>query len=146
MPRETYTQEMNAPAKVVFDVIHDYGRRLEWDSMLTKAELLDGATEAGLGVRSLCVGTWRSLFLGLETEYIRFTLGQAAAVKLTNRPPFFDEFAATIDAEDAATAAQAVQEQFLTGEESFELIQVQLMEEPDNGVTSEQIDDQHIER
>lgn len=57
-----------------------------------------------------------------------------------------DEFAATIDAEDAATAAQAVQEQFLTGDESFELIQVQLMEEPDNGMTSDETDEQPIER
>ena len=33
---------------------------------------------AGLGVRSLCVGTWQSLFLPLETEYIRFTPGKVA--------------------------------------------------------------------
>jgi hypothetical protein len=80
----------------VFDVIHDYSCRLEWDSMLREARLLDGATTAGVGVRSLCVGTWRSAFLGLETEYIRFEPGQVAAVKLTNQPPFFARFAATI--------------------------------------------------
>jgi hypothetical protein len=57
-----------------------------------------------------------------------------------------DEFAATIDAEDAATAAQAVQEQFLTGDDSFELIQVQLMEEPSDTLLVDQTDDDLIER
>jgi hypothetical protein len=56
-----------------------------------------------------------------------------------------DEFAATIDAEDAATAAQAVQEQFLTGGESFELIQVQLLDEPGDALAAGQSDDVQIE-
>lgn len=96
MPREKLSVEINAPTSVVFDVIHDYGCRLEWDSMLREARLLDGMTAAGIGVRSRCVGTWRSAFLALETEYIRFEPGRAAAVKLTNQPPFFEQFAATI--------------------------------------------------
>jgi hypothetical protein len=88
--------EMGASCTAVFNLIHDYGRRLEWDTLLSKACLLDDATEAGLGVRSLCVGTWRGAFLPLETEYIRFEPGRVAAVSLTNRPPFFAHFAATI--------------------------------------------------
>jgi hypothetical protein len=96
MPRGTVSVEVEASCTAVFNLIHDYGRRLEWDTLLSKACLLDGATEAGLGVRSLCVGTWRGAFLPMETEYIRFEPGQVAAVSLTNRPPFFDHFAATI--------------------------------------------------
>ena len=96
MPRETLSVEIEAPCEEVFQVVHDYGRRLDWDTMLSEARLLNGATQAGLGVRSLCVGTWRGAFLGLETEYIRFEPGRVAAVKLTNAPPFFDNFAATL--------------------------------------------------
>jgi hypothetical protein len=96
MPRAKLSVEIDAPCRVVFDVVHDYDCRLEWDSMLREARLLDGMTAAGLGVRSRCVGTWRSAFLPLETEYIRFEPGRVAAVNLTNRPPFFDQFAATI--------------------------------------------------
>ena len=96
MPRESVSVEVGADCTAVFNLIHDYGRRLEWDTLLSKAILLDGATEAGLGVRSLCVGSWRGVFLPLETEYIRFEPGQNAAVSLTNRPPFFNHFAATI--------------------------------------------------
>lgn len=96
MPRNSVSVEVAASCTAVFQLIHDYGRRLEWDTLLSKAMLLDGAAEAGLGVRSLCVGSWRGLFLPLETEYVRFVPGVAAAVSLTNRPPFFDQFAATI--------------------------------------------------
>ena len=91
--------EIDAPCEVVFDVVHDYGRRLKWDTMLREARLLDGATAAALGVRSLCVGTWQGAFLPMETEYIRFDPGHAAAVTLTNHPLFFERFAATIQHE-----------------------------------------------
>ncbi len=63
--------------------------------MLSRAILLD-ATVPAVGVRSLCVGAWKSAFLPFETEYVRFERGRVAAVKLTNRPIFFDTFAATI--------------------------------------------------
>ena len=96
MPRAILSIEIDAPCDAVFEVVHDYGCRLEWDTMLREARLLGGATAAGLGVRSVCVGTWRSGFLALETEYIRFEPGRVAAVKLTNHPPFFERFAATI--------------------------------------------------
>ena len=100
MRSESVSIEIAAPRDVVFDLVHDYGRRLEWDPMLSEARLLDGAEAAGLGVRSVCTGTWRSLFLAMETEYVQFDPGRIAAVKLTNRPPFFDRFAATIKHED----------------------------------------------
>ena len=96
MPRASVSVEVGASCTAVFNLIHDYGRRLEWDTLLSQAVLLDDAAEAGVGVRSLCVGTWRGLFLPLETEYISFEPGRVAAVSLTNRPPFFDQFAATI--------------------------------------------------
>jgi hypothetical protein len=103
MPRSTHSVEIAAPCEAVFELVHDYSRRLEWDSMLSEARLLGGATAAGLGVRSLCVGTWKGGYLGLETEYIRFEPGRIAAVKLTNHPPFFDNFAASIRHEPLGT-------------------------------------------
>jgi hypothetical protein len=95
VPRGSYSIEIEASCDAVFDLVHDYGRRLDWDSMLSRAILLD-ATVPAVGVRSLCVGTWRSAFLPFETEYVRFEPGRVAAVKLTNRPMCFDTFAATI--------------------------------------------------
>ncbi len=96
MPRASASLAIDAPPEMVFDIIHDYDCRLEWDTMLSEARLLDDATQAGLGVRSRCVGTWKGAFLPLETAYISYQRGRVAAVSLTNRPPFFEQFAATI--------------------------------------------------
>jgi hypothetical protein len=96
MPRATLTIEIEASCAAVFALIHDYGRRLAWDTMLSDARLLGGATSAGPGARSVCTGTWRTAFLALETEYVSFEPGRVAAVKLVNRPPFFQSFAASI--------------------------------------------------
>ena len=51
---------------------------------------------AGVGVRTLCVGTWRTAFLPVETEYITFRRGEVAAVRLTSGSPLFEKFAASI--------------------------------------------------
>jgi hypothetical protein len=106
MRRQSSSIEISASCEAVFDVVHDYERRLQWDTMLSQARLLAGARAAQVGVRSRCVGTWKSAFLALETEYVRFERGRVAAVRLTNRPPFFSRFAATIkhDALDAGSS------------------------------------------
>lgn len=96
MPRSEQSIEIDASATAVFDLIHDYDQRLDWDTMLSEAKLLGGATVADIGVRSLCVGTWKSGFLGMETEYVQFKRGEVAAIKLTKRLPLFERFAATI--------------------------------------------------
>lgn len=56
-----------------------------------------------------------------------------------------DEFATTVEAEDAATAARLVQEQNVSSEDPFELIQVQLLDEPGDAAAYEvQSDDDLI--
>jgi len=80
----------------VFDLLHDYDRRLEWDTLLRKAELIGGATKAGIGVCSVCTGKWLVGGMAMETEYITFERGVVAAVKLKNKPAFFQNFAATL--------------------------------------------------
>jgi hypothetical protein len=96
MPRARICVDLPVSCDTAFAVIHDYSRRVDWDTMLRSARLLDGATQAGLGARTVCAGTWRTAFLALETEYIRFAPGRAAAVTLTKRPWFFERFAATM--------------------------------------------------
>ena len=96
MPRDSHSIVIGASCEDVFDLVHDYRRRLEWDTMLREACLLGGAEAAGPGVRTRCVGTWKGAFQVLETEYVRFERGKIATVKLTNRPLLFRRFAATI--------------------------------------------------
>ncbi len=52
--------EIQAAPESVFDLIHDYDRRLAWDPFLRKATLLGGAKQAALGVSSVCKARWRN--------------------------------------------------------------------------------------
>ncbi|MFQ5903417.1 MAG: SRPBCC family protein [Candidatus Binatia bacterium] len=96
MPRVSTSEVINRTCGEVFDLIHDYGRRLEWDTLLRKAQLLHGAEKAAKGVRSLCVGKWVVGGIALETEYVSYERGKVAAVKMTNHPLFFGTFTATL--------------------------------------------------
>jgi len=96
VPRDKLSIEINAECQAVFDVVHDYDRRLRWDCMLSDARLLGGAQRAGRGVRSVCTGRWTTAYFALETEYVSFDPGRVAAVRLTNAPPLFSRFAASI--------------------------------------------------
>ena len=85
-----------APSEVVFDVVHDYGRRLEWDTLLRAAYLEGGHTVAGKGVTSVCVGRRSLGGIALKTVYVSFQRPTLAAVKMVNRPAFFQTWAASI--------------------------------------------------
>lgn len=96
MPKAIIKEEIPATAEEVFDLLHDYQKRLEWDTLLSEAYLELEFDEAKLGAISVCRGR---LILGgfpLRTEYISFQRGKIAAVKLLNHPPFFKTFAASI--------------------------------------------------
>jgi len=94
--------EIRATPEAVFDLIHDYPRRLEWDPFLKDARLLDGADAAGLGVKARC--TARNGFGGLAMEavYVSFDRPHVAAVKMTKGPPVLETFAASIRQEAVA--------------------------------------------
>lgn len=97
MPREMCSIEIARPAEEVFDLLHDYGRRLDWDPMLRSADIIDDSPVAAKGTRTRCAGTWRSGGLAMETTYISFSRGRVAAVSMCSPTPFFSRFVATID-------------------------------------------------
>ncbi|HSA59595.1 MAG TPA: SRPBCC family protein [bacterium] len=96
MKRESLSEIIRRPCDEVFDLLHDYERRLDWDPLLREASLLNGASKAAPGVQSLCSGKWSTGGIPMITEYVTFKRGEYAAVKLINKPPFFQSFAATI--------------------------------------------------
>ena len=96
MPTAEIKETIPAPADVVFALVHNYKRRLEWDTLLSEAYLEPEFSEAKRGAISVCRGR---LILGgfaLRTQYVSFEKGKVAAVKLLNQPPFFASFAASI--------------------------------------------------
>lgn len=96
MPHARVVDEIPAPAADVFRLLHDYDRRLEWDTLLQRAYLLEGQSAAGLGVKSVCQGKPQLGGIALTTEYISYDPPHVAAVRMLNSPPFFESFAATI--------------------------------------------------
>jgi hypothetical protein len=88
--------DIRATPEVVFDLIHDYPRRLEWDPFLQDARLLDGASAAGLGVKALCTARRGFGGLAMETVYVSFDRPRVAAVKMTKGPAVLEAFAASL--------------------------------------------------
>jgi len=74
---------------IAFDYTQDYGNRLRWDTFLKKAELMEGATKAGKGVKAYCVA---KNGLGMVTEYVSYNRPKATAIKMTRGPFLFKTF------------------------------------------------------
>ena len=92
----TVSTTIAASVEEVFDLIHDYKRRLDWDPFLREAILLDHAQFAGTGVASRCSAKWLLGGASMVTEYVTFKPGRVAAVKMTMGPFFLNSFAASI--------------------------------------------------
>lgn len=97
-----------ACSQEVFDLLHDYARRLEWDTLLQAAYLEDGKTVAGKGVTSVCVGRRSLGGITLKTVYVAFQPPTVAAVKMLNAPPLFKSWAASIHHEDISEHASRI--------------------------------------
>ena len=100
MPHSEITEVIPAPSSAVFDLLHDYARRLEWDTLLQAAYLDEGAEAAAKGVTAVCVGRKSLGGIALKTVYVTFERPTLAAVKMVNAPAFFDSWAASIRHED----------------------------------------------
>lgn len=88
MPTAEIKETIPASAAKVFELLHDYNRRLEWDTLLQEAYLEPEFVEAARGAISVCRG---KSFLGgfaLRTQYISFEKGKVAAVRLLNNRRF----------------------------------------------------------
>src|SRR5262245_21113251 len=95
MVRERVSEEMPASCEAVFDLVHDYARRLEWDTLL-RAAFVEGGAAASKGAVAVCSGRWLVGGLTLRTVYVSFERGRVAAVKMLDRSPLFARWAASI--------------------------------------------------
>ncbi|MBC7899424.1 MAG: SRPBCC family protein [Saprospiraceae bacterium] len=83
-------------ADQAFDLIHDYDRRLEWDTLLQEAYLEPEFPVSAKGAISVCRGRRILGSIAIRSVYVTFDRGRIAAVKMLNRPPFFETFGASI--------------------------------------------------
>ncbi|WP_207625831.1 SRPBCC family protein [Niastella populi] len=77
---------INCSQAEAFDYTQDYANRLNWDTFLKKAALIEGATEACKGIKAYCVAKDG---LGMVTEYVSFNRPKATAINLTKGPFLF---------------------------------------------------------
>lgn len=108
MPHGVVREVIPAPAADVFRLIHDYDRRLEWDTLLQRAFMVDGRAPC-VGAIAVCKGRPHLGGIELRTEYVSFDPPRVAAVRMVNRPPFFDTWAATIRHEPLSDSSSAVE-------------------------------------
>lgn len=88
-------QEVAASCEAAFDLVHDYHRRLEWDTLLRSAYTIDDAPPAQ-GVEAVCTARRRLGGLVFRTRYVTFQRPHLAAVVLVGAPRFFAKWAASI--------------------------------------------------
>ena len=81
--------EIKCSPEFAFDYTQDYNQRLTWGTFLKKADLIEGATTAGKGVKAYCV---TKNGLGMVTEYVSFNRPKATAIKMTKGPFMFKSF------------------------------------------------------
>jgi len=75
VPTAEIKELIPASAEAVFALVHDYRRRLEWDTLLQEAYLEPEFAEAGLGAKSVCRGKRILGGFALRTEYVSFEKG-----------------------------------------------------------------------
>lgn len=88
-------QLVPASAQATFELIHDYPRRLEWDTLLRRAYTVGGVAP-DRGVEAVCTARRRLGGLSFRTRYVTFRPPELAAVVLVNAPPLFSSWAASI--------------------------------------------------
>jgi hypothetical protein len=109
MPHGSVTETIPARSTDVFLLLHDYGRRLEWDTLLQDAHLSENWNEAQLHATSVCQGRWHLGGIALKTKYVSFNPPDVAAIKMVNRPLFFDTFAAAIRHRDLSDGWSSIE-------------------------------------
>ena len=90
--RVTTSIVVSRPANELFSLSQDYARRLEWDSYLCEAFLLDGALQADIGVRSHCKNRTGAVMV---SRYISYAPPTHAAVEMVSGPWLLERFGGT---------------------------------------------------
>lgn len=90
-----------APAAEVFDTVHDYHVRLQWDTLLRGAYTVDDRSP-GKGVVAICSAKWHLGGFVFATRYVTFRRPTLAAVTLTKPYFIFENWSASIRHSDVA--------------------------------------------
>ncbi|WP_415753789.1 SRPBCC family protein [Pseudomonas leptonychotis] len=80
---------INSPPAAVYKASQDYLVRYQWDPFPEKIELLDGATEVEIGVKTLVIA---KSGLRMEVQFVQVAPPTTAAIIMTKGPAFIHSF------------------------------------------------------
>ncbi|MDX5995014.1 SRPBCC family protein [Ectopseudomonas alcaliphila] len=80
---------IKSPPAEVYKASQDYSVRYQWDPFPEKIELLGGATEAGIGVKTLVIA---KSGLRMEVQFVQVDPPTTAAIIMTKGPAFIKSF------------------------------------------------------
>ncbi len=89
MPTVQSSCDIDAPQAPLFALAQDYGLRLSWDPFLREMRFLDGASEAGVGVR---VWVRAKNGLTMTVRYLTVNAPDQVAMVMTDGPWIFSRF------------------------------------------------------
>ncbi len=89
------SQTIPASRERVFDLLHDYRRRLQWDTLLRAAYTV-GDEPPGKGMVAVCTARRMLGGYSFRTRYVTFSRPELAAIKLESDPPSFAAWAASV--------------------------------------------------
>jgi hypothetical protein len=88
-------QVVPADAATTFGLIHDYPRRLDWDTLLREA-YVEGGGPPGVGAVAVCSARRHLTGISFRTRYVTFDPPRLAAVTLVAPTAVFATWAASI--------------------------------------------------
>jgi ribosome-associated toxin RatA of RatAB toxin-antitoxin module len=75
--------------ELIFNFTQDYSKRLQWDTFLKRADLMDGVSKAAKGAKAYCAA---KNGLAMVTEYVTFNRPEVTAIKMIKGPIMFKTF------------------------------------------------------
>lgn len=96
MSRQKITLVMPAPAAATFEAFHNHNVRLEWDTLLSIANVESGDSHPYIGAVTFNQGRgWMNL-LSMRTRFVNYQPGKVAAAVLVEPAGVFQEWSASM--------------------------------------------------
>ncbi|WP_245811512.1 SRPBCC family protein [Paraburkholderia megapolitana] len=96
MARRQMVFVMPAPATAAFEAFHNHGKRLEWDTLLSKAEVEGGGTYPYVGAVTLNVGRGALRGPGMRTRFVSYESPRLAAATIVEPSGLFAYWGASM--------------------------------------------------
>lgn len=96
MSDRTITLIMPASAAETFDAFHDHRLRLQWDTLLSEANVESGDRHPSVGAVSFNRGRGLKRLVSMRTRFVNYQPGKVAAAMLVEPSGLFEFWAASM--------------------------------------------------